>query len=130
MHPNADFERLVASTVRLAIFDARQGSRPAKRWLHEAGLAGRAGIMDDPPILTLDDEPIDPLAVVLPQDALPSGKKSTVWEQGHVKVISVVGKVCCYGVTVADEVKHVVPASRAWRQEKAAAIALAQALAA
>jgi hypothetical protein len=130
MHPNADFERLVASTVRLAIFDARQGSRPAKRWLHEAGLAEKAGIMDGPPILTLDDEPIDPAARELAQDRLPSGKKSTVWEQGAVQVISVIGKVCCYGVAVAGEVKHVLPASRLWRQEKAAAIALAQALAA
>jgi len=33
-------------------------------------------------------------------------------------------------VAVAGEVKHVLPASRLWRQEKAAAIALAQALAA
>ena len=130
MHPNADFERLVASTVRLAIFDARQGSRPAKRWLHEAGLAEKAGILDGPPILTLDDELIDPAARELAQDKLPSGKKSTVWEQGAVQVISVVGKVCCYGVAVAGEVKHVLPASRLWRQEKAAAIALAQALAA
>ena len=86
--------------------------------------------MDGPPILTLDDELIDPVAAPLAQNALPSGKKSTVWEQGDVAVISVVGKTCCYGVTVAGEVRHVVPASRQWRLEKAAAIALAQALAA
>jgi hypothetical protein len=130
LHPNADFERMIASAVRLAIFDARQGSRPAKRFLHDAGLAERAGIMDGPPLLTLDDDACDPAAAELAQDKLPAGKKSTVWEQGHVQVISVVGKVCCYGVVVADEVKHVVPASRQWRLEKAAAIALAQALAA
>jgi len=129
MHPNADFERMIASAVRLAIFDARQGSRPAQRWLHETGLAARAGLMDGPPLLT-DTEEAAPVAAPLAQDTLPSGKKSTVWEQGAIQVISVVGKVCCYGVAVAGEVKHVIPASRHWRQEKAAAIALAQALAA
>ena len=131
MHIHADFERMIASAVRLAIFDARQGNKKARRFLADAGLAERAGILDIHPILEEAEQTEDANAPVpLAQNALPSGKKSTVWEQGDVAVISVVGKTCCYGVTVAGEVRHVVPASRQWRLEKAAAIALAQALAA
>ena len=45
-----------------------------------------------------------------------------------MKVISVIGRRCCYGVVVRGEVKHVVPATRRWREDKAAAIALAEGL--
>ena len=131
MHPHADFERMIASTVRLAIFDARQGNKTARRWLHTAGLAERAGILDIPPILEEKEGAVEVLEKVpLAQDGLPSGKKSTVWERGVVQVIAVVGKQCCYGVVVEGEVKHVLPATRQWRQEKADAIALAEGLAA
>jgi len=130
MHPYADIERMIVGIVRVAIFDARQGNQTAKRWLYSAGLAERAGITDLPKVL---DEPehvgMEPSSL-LAQDALPSGKKSTVWEQGSVQVISVIGRRCCYGVVVRGEVKHVVPATRRWREEKAAAIALAEGLAA
>jgi len=130
MHPHADFERMMAGIVRVAIFDARQGNQTAKRWLHSAGLAERAGITDVPKILDEPDRAAAESAAPLAQDALPRGKKSTVWEQGHVQVISVIGRRCCYGVVVRGEVKHVVPATRRWREDKAAAIALAEGLAA
>jgi hypothetical protein len=51
MHIHADFERMIASTVRLAIFDARQGNKKARRFLADAGLAQRAGILVIHPIL-------------------------------------------------------------------------------
>ena len=126
MHKHADFIGLVASVVRLAIYDARNDSRTAARWLFSAGLAERAGIALPPQLLD-ELEPAAP-EPPLPQDRLPAGKKSTVWEQGDVKVISVIGKRCCYGVIKGEDVKHIVPASKAWRIEKAHAIELAKAL--
>src|SRR5215212_153114 len=115
MHPYADIERMMAGIVRVAIFDARQDNQTARRWLHSAGLAERAGITNLPKVL---DEPehvgMEPSSL-LAQDALPSGKKSTVWEEGSVQVISVIGRRCCYGVLVRGAVKHVVPATKRWR---------------
>src|SRR6266540_4197045 len=99
MHPYADFERMMAGIVRVAIFDARQGNKTARRWLHSAGLAERAGITDLPPVLETPEEEPEKRAP-LAQDALPSGKQSTVWERGAVRVISVIGRSCCYGVVV------------------------------
>ncbi len=130
MHRDADFERMMAAIVRVAIFDARQGNKTAKRWLHSAGLAERAGISDLPRILDEPEPARNVEAAPLAQDTLPSGKKSTVWERGAIQVISVIGKRCCYGVVVGGEVKHVVPATKRWRQDKAVAIALAERLAA
>jgi hypothetical protein len=130
MHPHADFERMMAGIVRVAIFDARQGNKTARRWLHSAGLAERAGITDLPKVLDEPERIAVDLVAPMAQDALPSGKKTTVWEQGPVQVISVIGRRCCYGVLVRGEVKHVVPATKQWREEKAAAIALAEGLAA
>jgi hypothetical protein len=130
MHPHADFERMMAGIVRVAIFDARQGNQTARRWLHSAGLAERAGITNLPKVLDEPERAAAESAPVLVHDALPSGKKATVWEQGSVQVISVIGRRCCYGVVVRGEVKHVITATKRWREDKAAAIALAEGLAA
>ena len=130
MHPHADIERMIVGVVRVAIFDARQGNQTARRWLYSAGLAERAGITDLPKVLDEPECRAVEGAALLAQDALPSGKKTTVWEQGSVQVISVIGRHCCYGVLVRGEVKHVVLATKRWREEKAAAIALAEGLAA
>ncbi len=128
MHEHADVIGLVAGTVRVAIADARQGNRTAARWLVTAGLAERAGIAV-PPMLLDEPEAADECALPpLPTDRLPAGKTSTVWEQGDVQVISVIGKRCCYGVLKGEEVKHIVVATKAWRLEKAHAIELAKAL--
>jgi len=128
MHEHADFIGLMAGAVRVAIFDARNGNRTAARWLVTAGLAERAGIALPPQVLDdseeLDAPELSPLAL----DRLPPGKKATVWEQGDVRVVSVIGKRCCYGVLKGEEVKHIVPASKAWRTEKAHAIELAKTL--
>src|SRR5438094_542778 len=51
MHEHADFIGLMAGTVRVAIFDARNGNRTAARWLVTAGLAERAGIGLPPAVL-------------------------------------------------------------------------------
>ncbi len=128
MHPHADIERMIVGVVRVAIFDARQGNQTARRWLYSAGLAERAGITDLPKVLDEPECRAVEGAALLAQDALPSGKKTTVWEQGSVQVISVIGRHCCYGVLVRGEVKHVVLATKRWREEKAAAIALAEGL--
>lgn len=127
MHEHADFIGLLASAVRVAIFDARQGNRTAARWLVTAGLAERAGIALPPPALDTPDQD-ERAAEPLPMDRLPSGKQTAVWKQHDVKVVSVIGKRCCYGVVQGEAVKHVIPASRAWRAEKAHAIELAKAL--
>ena len=128
MHEHADFIGLMASVVRVAIFDARtNNNKSAARWLFTAGLAERAGIAL-PPMLLDEQEPLERELSPLLSDRLPPGKRTTVWELGDVRVVSVIGKRCCYGVLKGEEVKHIVPASKAWRVEKAHAIELAKAL--